>query len=191
MTALPIIETQAGDASAYIPTNVISITDGQIYLESDLFNSNVRPAVNVGQSVSRVGSSAQTKAMRQVAGRLKVDLAQYQSLEAFASFGGAELDKATRDQLNRGKRIVEVLKQPVFSPLSVERQVVILYSVLNGYTDDIAVEKLKSYETGFLRFLDTTFPELLPAIGSKKELSPESEQTLKKAIVQFKQGFVA
>jgi F-type H+-transporting ATPase subunit alpha len=191
LTALPIIETQAGDVSAYIPTNVISITDGQIYLEADLFNANVRPAVNIGQSVSRVGSSAQTRAMRQVAGRLKVDLAQYQSLEAFASFGGAELDKATRDQLNRGKRIVEILKQPVFTPMSVERQVAVLYSVLNGYTDDIAVEKIRSYEGALLRFLDTTFPELLPAIASKKELSAESETILKKAIVQFKQGFVA
>ena len=147
LTALPIIETQAGDVSAYIPTNVISITDGQIYLEADLFNANVRPAVNIGLSVSRVGSSAQTKAMRQVAGRLKVDLSQYQSLEAFASFGGAELDKATRDQLNRGKRIVEILKQPVFSPMSVERQVAVLYSVLNGYTDDIAVEKIRNFES--------------------------------------------
>jgi F-type H+-transporting ATPase subunit alpha len=191
LTALPIIETQAGDVSAYIPTNVISITDGQIYLEADLFNANVRPAVNIGQSVSRVGSSAQTRAMRQVAGRLKVDLAQYQSLEAFASFGGAELDKATRDQLNRGKRIVEILKQPVFTPMSVERQVAVLYSVLNGYTDDIAVEKIRSYESALLRFLDTTFPDLLPAIASKKELSAESETILKKAIVQFKQGFVA
>jgi F-type H+-transporting ATPase subunit alpha len=191
LTALPIIETQAGDVSAYIPTNVISITDGQIYLEADLFNSNVRPAVNVGQSVSRVGSSAQTRAMRQVAGRLKMDLSQYQSLEAFASFGGAELDKATRDQLNRGKRIVEILKQPVFSPMSVEKQVVILYSVLNGYTDDVAVDKLKNYESSFLRFLETTFPDLLPAIANIKELSAESEQILKKAIQQFKQGFVA
>jgi F-type H+-transporting ATPase subunit alpha len=190
LTALPIIETQAGDVSAYIPTNVISITDGQIYLEADLFNANVRPAVNVGQSVSRVGSAAQTRAMRQVAGRLKIDLSQYQSLEAFASFGGAELDKATRDQLNRGKRIVEILKQPVFSPMSVEKQVVVLYSVLNGYTDDVAVDKLKSYESGLLRFLETTFPDLLPGIATKKEMSPEAEQTLKKAILQFKQGFV-
>ena len=189
LTALPIIETQAGDVSAYIPTNVISITDGQIYLEADLFNANVRPAVNIGQSVSRVGSSAQTRAMRQVAGRLKVDLAQYQSLEAFASFGGAELDKATRDQLNRGKRIVEILKQPVFTPMSVERQVAVLYSVLNGYTDDIAVEKIRSYEGALLRFLDTTFPDLLPAIASKKELSAESEDYLEKSHCTIQTGF--
>ena len=189
LTALPIIETQAGDMSAYIPTNVISITDGQIYLESDLFNANIRPAVNVGTSVSRVGSSAQTKAMRQVAGRLKVDLSQFQSLEAFASFGGAELDKATRDQINRGKRIVEVLKQKVFSPMPVERQVVILYCVLNGHTDDIPVEKISQFESEFLRFLDITFPDLLKTIGTKKEFSSESESTLIKAIQQFKPGF--
>ena len=139
LTALPIIETQAGDMSAYIPTNVISITDGQIYLESDLFNANIRPAVNVGPSVSRVGSAAQTKAMKQVAGRLKVDLSQYQSLEAFASFGGADLDQATKKQLNRGKRIVEILKQPVYSPMSLQHQVAILYSVINGYLDDIEI----------------------------------------------------
>jgi F-type H+/Na+-transporting ATPase subunit alpha len=191
LTALPIIETQAGDMSAYIPTNVISITDGQIYLESDLFNANVRPAINVGTSVSRVGSSAQTKAMRQVAGRLKVDLSQFQSLEAFASFGGAELDKATRDQINRGKRIVEILKQKVFSPMAVERQVVILYCVLNGHTDDIAVEKLSQFEIEFLRFLEVTFPDLLKTIGTKKEFNSESESTLVKAIQQFKPGFKA
>ncbi len=190
LTALPIIETQAGDVSAYIPTNVISITDGQIYLEADLFNANVRPAVNIGQSVSRVGSSAQTRAMRHVAGRLKVDLSQYQSLEAFASFGGAELDKATRDQLNRGKRIVEILKQPVFTPMAVEKQVIILYSVLNGYTDDVPVDKIKHYESSLLRFMETTFSDLLSTIAAKKELSSESEQILKKAIEQFKQGFV-
>ncbi|HSW57115.1 MAG TPA: F0F1 ATP synthase subunit alpha [Dehalococcoidales bacterium] len=191
LTALPIIETQAGDVSAYIPTNVISITDGQIYLEADLFNANVRPAVNVGQSVSRVGSSAQTRAMRQVAGRLKVDLSQYQSLEAFASFGGAELDKTTRDQLNRGKRIVETLKQPVFSPMPLEKQVVVLYSVLNGYTDDIAVDKINNYEANLLRFLETSAPDLLSTIAKNKELSQDSEITLKAAIQQFKQGFVS
>jgi len=191
LTALPIIETQAGDVSAYIPTNVISITDGQIFLDADLFNANTRPAINVGPSVSRVGSSAQTRAMRQVAGRLKIDLSQYQSLEAFASIGGSDLDKATRDQLNRGKRIVEILKQPVFSPMPVERQVVVLYAVMNGYTDDVPVDKIRAFESGLLRFLETTFPDLMPAIATKKEISPESENTLKTALQQFKQGFTA
>lgn len=190
LTALPIIETQAGDVSAYIPTNVISITDGQIYLEADLFNANVRPAVNIGQSVSRVGSSAQTRAMRQVAGRLKVDLSQYQSLEAFASFGGAELDKATRDQLNRGKRIVEILKQPVFTPMAVEKQVVVLYAVLNGYTDNVPVDKIRNFESSLLRYMETAFADLMSTIANKKELGSESEQILKKAVEQFKQGFV-
>jgi F-type H+/Na+-transporting ATPase subunit alpha len=189
LTALPIIETQAGDLSAYIPTNVISITDGQIFLEADLFNANTRPAINVGLSVSRVGSSAQTKAMKQVASRLKGELSQYQSLEAFASFGGAELDKATRDQINRGKRIIEVLKQPVFSPASIEKQVTIIYAVNNGYLDDITVEKIKSFESGLHSFLGTSFPDLMKTIAVKKELSPETENTLKKAIEQFKQTF--
>jgi F-type H+-transporting ATPase subunit alpha len=188
LTALPIIETQAGDISAYIPTNVISITDGQIYLEADLFNANVRPAVNVGLSVSRVGSAAQIRAMRQVASRLKGELSQYQALEAFASFGGAELDKATRDQLNRGKRIIEVLKQPVFSPISIEKQVVILYAVNNGYLDDVPVEKIKDFETGMLNFMEASSPDLLRTIATKKELDHESEEILKKAIQQYKQG---
>ena len=189
LTALPIIETQAGDVSAYIPTNVISITDGQIYLEADLFNANVRPALNVGISVSRVGSSAQTKAMKQVAGRLKIDLSQFQALEAFASFGGSDLDKATRDQINRGKRIIEVLKQPVFSPMSLEKQVSIIYAVTNGYLDDIAIEKVRAFETAFHKFMESSHSILLSTIASKKEISPESEEILKKAIVQFKQGF--
>lgn len=189
LTALPIIETQAGDVSAYIPTNVISITDGQIYLEADLFNANVRPALNVGISVSRVGSSAQTKAMKQVAGRLKIDLSQFQALEAFASFGGSDLDKATRDQINRGKRIIEVLKQPVFSPMSLEKQVTIIYAVTNGYLDDIAIEKVRAFETAFHKFMESSHSALLSTIATKKEISPESEEILKKAIVQFKQGF--
>jgi F-type H+/Na+-transporting ATPase subunit alpha len=188
LTALPIIETQAGDVSAYIPTNVISITDGQIYLEADLFNANVRPAVNVGLSVSRVGSSAQTRAMRQVAGRLRIDLSQFQALEAFASFGGAELDKATRDQLNRGKRIVEVLKQPAFSPMLIEKQVTILYAVINGFLDEIPIEKIKAFESGFHRFFEASYPALLKTIATTKELNKESEETLKKAIQQYKQG---
>jgi F-type H+/Na+-transporting ATPase subunit alpha len=188
LTALPIIETQAGDVSAYIPTNVISITDGQIYLESDLFNANIRPAVNVGLSVSRVGSAAQTKAMKKVASRLKGDVSQYQSLEAFASFGGAELDKATRDQLNRGRRIIEVLKQPVFSPLSLDKEVAILYAVNNGYMDDIPVEKIKDFETGLIKYLEAANSALLKTILTSKDLSPESEKTLKEAILQYKQG---
>ena len=191
LTALPIIETQAGDVSAYIPTNVISITDGQIYLEADLFNANTRPAVNIGQSVSRVGSSAQTKAMRQVAGRLKMDISQYQALEAFASFGGADLDKATRDQLNRGKRIIEILKQPVFSPMAIEKQVAIIYAVNNGYLDDIPVEKVRTFETEFLKFMETSFSGWMKTISAKKEMSVESEDTLKKAIKQYKQGLPA
>jgi F-type H+-transporting ATPase subunit alpha len=188
LTALPIIETQAGDVSAYIPTNVISITDGQIYLEADLFNANVRPALNVGISVSRVGSAAQTKAMKQVAGRLKIDLSQFQALEAFASFGGADLDKATRDQINRGKRIIEILKQPVFSPMPLEKQVTIVFAVTNGYLDDIAVEKVRAFETAFHKFMESSYAPLLNTIATKKELNPESEETLKKAIQQFKQG---
>jgi len=191
LTALPIIETQAGDVSAYIPTNVISITDGQIYLESDLFNANTRPAVNVGQSVSRVGSSAQTKAMKQVAGRLKGDISQYQALEAFTSIGGVDLDKATRDQLNRGKRLTEILKQPVFSPMSLEKQVAIIYTVNNAYMDDIPVEKIREFESGFIKFLETSFAALLNTIATKKELSAESEETLKKAIQQYKVGLGA
>jgi F-type H+-transporting ATPase subunit alpha len=188
LTALPIIETQAGDVSAYIPTNVISITDGQIYLETDLFNANTRPAVNVGLSVSRVGSSAQTKAMRQIAGRLKMDISQYQSLEAFATFGGADLDKATRDQLNRGKRIIEILKQPVFSPMSIEKQVAIIYAVNNGYLDDIPIEKIRAFENGYLKFMESTFSTWMQTMATKKELTHESEDALKKAIKQYKQG---
>jgi len=190
LTALPIIETQAGDVSAYIPTNVISITDGQIYLEADLFNANQRPAVNVGLSVSRVGSSAQTKAMKQVAGRLKGDISQYQALEAFASLGGADLDKATRDQLNRGKKITEVLKQTVFVPMSLENQVAILYAAVNGYLDDIDANKVKAFENGFLEYLGTTYSEMLKNIRESKELSKESEDNLKEAIKLYKQTMV-
>ena len=151
LTALPIIETQANDVSAYIPTNVISITDGQIYLESDLFNAGQRPALNVGISVSRVGSAAQTKAMKKVAGPLKLDLAQYRELAAFAQFA-SDLDKATRDQLTRGERISEVIKQPQFSPLSVERQVAILWVVTNGYLDDVPANKVREFEEQYLPF---------------------------------------
>ena len=188
LTALPIIETQAGDMSAYIPTNVISITDGQMYLESDLFNSGQRPALNVGLSVSRVGSKAQTRAMRQVAGRLRLELAQYRELAAFAQFGTSELDQTTRDQLERGRRITEILKQGQYAPIPVEKQVMILYAAINGYLDDIPLEKLADFEIDFHRFMETSHPEIGGAIAREKEISSDSEDTLKKAIGEFKQG---
>lgn len=186
LTALPIIETQAGDISAYIPTNVISITDGQIYLEPDLFNAGIRPAINVGLSVSRVGGSAQRKAMRQVAGRLRLDLAQFRELQAFAQFGVADLDKATRDQLERGRRITEVLKQPQYSPMSLGKQVMILYAVTNGYLDDVPVDKIIACEGDFHRFMETSHPELEQKINDDKEIKTETEGALKSAIEEFK-----
>jgi F-type H+-transporting ATPase subunit alpha len=186
LTALPIIETQAGDVSAYIPTNVISITDGQIYLESDLFNGGQRPAVNAGLSVSRVGSKAQTKAMKQVAGRLRLELSQYRELAAFAQFGTSELDKATRDQLERGQRITEILKQPQCVPMPVEQQVIILYAVINGYLDDVAVADVSKFETNLHRFMEVNYPEIGKQILETKELSEETEEALKKAIAEFK-----
>jgi len=186
LTALPIIETQAGDMSAYIPTNVISITDGQIYLEPDLFNAGIRPAINVGLSVSRVGGSAQSKAMRQVAGKLRLDLAQFRELQAFAQFGAADLDKATRDQLQRGRRITEVLKQPQYSPMSLGKQVMILYAVTNGYLDDVPVDKIITREGDFHRFMETSHPELEQKINDDKEIKTESEEALKSAIEEFK-----
>src|SRR5690242_11672836 len=172
LTALPIIETQAGDVSAYIPTNVISITDGQIYLETDLFNQGVRPAVNVGLSVSRVGGSAQIKAMRQVAGSLKLELAQYRELAAFAQFG-SDLDKATQAQLNRGQRLVEVLKQPQYQPLSVEKQVVIIYAATNGFLDSVEVEQVRAYENGLYQFLETRRSQLLASLAEKKQIDDQ------------------
>lgn len=186
LTALPIIETQAGDMSAYIPTNVISITDGQIYLEPDLFNAGIRPAINVGLSVSRVGGSAQSKAMRQVAGKLRLDLAQFRELQAFAQFGAADLDKATRDQLQRGRRITEVLKQPQYSPMSLGKQVMILYAVTNGYLDDVPVDKIITREGDFHRFMETSHPELEQKINEDKEIKTETEGALKSAIEEFK-----
>jgi F-type H+-transporting ATPase subunit alpha len=188
LTALPIIETQAGDMSAYIPTNVISITDGQIYLEPDLFNAGIRPAVNVGLSVSRVGGSAQRKAMRQVAGKLRLDLAQFRELQAFAQFGAADLDKATRDQLERGRRITEVLKQPQYSPMSLGKQVTILYTVTSGYLDDVPVDKVIACEESFHRFMETNHPELEQKINEDEEIKPETEEALKTAIKEFKGG---
>jgi len=186
LTALPFIETQAGDVSAYIPTNVISITDGQIYLETDLFNSNVRPAINVGLSVSRVGGSAQIKAMRSVAGSLRLELAQYRNLEAFAQFG-SDLDKASQDQLNRGRRWVEVLKQPPYSPIPVEKQVAILFAGANGYLDDVAIGDVTGFEAELYRYLDNSKPELLKAISEKKELNDDIKGQLNAALKEFKQ----
>ena len=189
LTALPIIETQAGDVAAYIPTNVISITDGQIYLETDLFNAGQRPALNVGISVSRVGSAAQTKAMKQVAGRLRLELSQYRELAAFAQFGTTELDKATKAQLERGQRITEILKQPQYAPMPVAKQVMILYAAINGYLDDIAVDKVATFETNFHRFMEANHPEIGEKIAQEKEISAKTEDTLKAAILEFKQGF--
>jgi len=189
LTALPIIETQANDISAYVPTNVISITDGQIYLETDLFNAGIRPALNVGLSVSRVGGAAQTGAMKQVAGKLRLDLAQYRELAAFAEFGAAELDRATRAQLERGQRITEVLKQPQYAPMPVEKEVAILYAVINGYLDDVPVEKVGAFEDAFHRFMEMSHGDICERIAKEKELSEETEEVLKKAILEFKESF--
>jgi F-type H+-transporting ATPase subunit alpha len=187
LTALPIIETQAGDMSAYIPTNVISITDGQMYLETDLFNAGIRPALNVGLSVSRVGSAAQTKAMKQVAGKLRLELAQYRELSAFAQFGTSELDKATRAQLDRGQRITEILKQAQFVPMALEKQIMILYVAINGYLDDVAIDKLAVFETKFNEFMENNNPEIGKSIAKTKEISDQTEEVLKKAILEFKE----
>ena len=188
LTALPIIETQAGDLSAYIPTNVISITDGQIYLETDLFNAGIRPALNVGLSVSRVGSAAQTKAMKQVAGRLRLDLAQYRELAAFAQFGTSELDKATRAQLERGQRLTEVLKQLQYAPMSVEKQVMILYAAINGFLDDVPGDKVGAFEANLHRFMEANHPEIGKKIAEQKEITPDIEEKLKAVIPEFKKG---
>lgn len=189
ITALPIIETQAGDISAYIPTNVISITDGQIFLETDLFYKGIRPAVNVGFSVSRVGSSAQIKAMKKVAGTLKLDLAQFRELEAFAQFG-SDLDDATKRQLERGKRAVEVLKQPQYSPVVVEHQVAVLYALVKGYMDDIAIDKIKEFETGLVEYTERDVPAFFKEIKEKGMYSEESEGAFKKSLEDFKNSFV-
>jgi len=190
LTALPIIETQAGDVSAYIPTNVISITDGQIYLESDLFNSGVRPAVNTGLSVSRVGGSAQIKAMRQVAGSLRLDMAQFRELAAFAQFG-SDLDKATLAQLNRGQRLTEVLKQDQYVPLPVEKQVAIVFAGTNGLLDDLEVPDVRPFEQYFYRYLDTSQPGLLQKISERKALDDEIRGDLQKALKEAKERFKA
>ncbi|WP_052781396.1 F0F1 ATP synthase subunit alpha [Campylobacter coli] len=185
LTALPIIETQAGDVSAYIPTNVISITDGQIFLETDLFNSGIRPAINVGLSVSRVGGAAQIKATKQVSGTLRLDLAQYRELQAFAQFA-SDLDEASRKQLERGQRMVELLKQPPYSPLSVEKQVVLIFAGTKGYLDDVAVSKIREFEDGIYPFIEAKYPDLFEQIRSKKALDAELEEKLAKAINEFK-----
>jgi F-type H+-transporting ATPase subunit alpha len=189
LTALPIIETQAGDVSAYIPTNVISITDGQIYLETDLFYKGIRPALNVGLSVSRVGSAAQIKAMKQVAGTLRLDLAQFRELEAFAQFG-SDLDEKTRSLIERGRRAVEMLKQPQYAPLPVENEVAVLYALTRGFVDDVAVEEISRFEREFIVYLGNEGKEALDAIMKEKMLTPEVEEILKKHIITFKQAFV-
>jgi F-type H+-transporting ATPase subunit alpha len=190
LTALPIIETQAGDVSAYIPTNVISITDGQIYLEADLFYAGIRPAINVGISVSRVGGKAQAKAMRKVAGRLRLNLAQYRELASFAQFG-SELDEATRAQLVRGEKTVEILKQLQFQPMPLEKQVMIIYVAIHGYLDDLKLEQVKPFEIEFHKFMKSQYPDVGHSISQTKELNEATEQKLNEAIKKFKQEFLA
>ena len=190
LTALPIIETQAGDVSAYIPTNVISITDGQVYLEPNLFNAGVRPAINVGLSVSRVGGAAQIKAMKQVAGTMRLDLAQYRELAAFAQFG-SDLDKATKAKLERGARLVELLKQPQYQPMPAHEQVASIYAATNGYMDDVAVENVRDFEAKFLTYMRDTKKDVLEAIRDKKVLDDELKASLNSAIQSFKQGYTA
>ncbi|MBI4633440.1 MAG: F0F1 ATP synthase subunit alpha [Deltaproteobacteria bacterium] len=190
LTALPLIETQAGDVSAYIPTNVISITDGQVYLEPNLFFSGIRPAINVGLSVSRVGGAAQVKAMKQVAGTLKLDLAQYRELAAFAQFG-SDLDKATQAQLDRGVRLVEILKQPQFQPMSLAKQVMILFAGTRGFLDKHAVELLKEYEPKMLSFVEGKYPEILKEIDDQKIISPDLEKKMKEVLTEFDAVFTA
>jgi len=189
LTALPVIETQAGDVSAYIPTNVISITDGQIFLETDLFNAGQRPALNIGISVSRVGSAAQIKAMKKVAGPLKLDLAQYRALAAFAQFA-SDLDKATRDQLTRGEKLSEVIKQPQYEPLSVEQQVAILYTATKGQLDDIPTPRVKEFESGLYRFLDTERPDILKDLAASGDMTDESAEALDEAVAAYRAAFV-
>ena len=188
LTSLPIIETQAGDISAYIPTNVISITDGQIFLEADLFNSGFRPAINVGNSVSRVGGSAQIKAMKQVAGTLRLDLAQFRELQAFAQFG-SDLDKATQAQLARGQRLTEILKQPQYQPMDVEKQVLVIWAATNGYTDDIAIDDIRRFETSLLKFVESSQPGLLASIAEKKTITDDVKAGLQQVLEDFKHNW--
>jgi F-type H+-transporting ATPase subunit alpha len=188
LTALPVIETQANDVSAYIPTNVISITDGQIYLEADLFNAGIRPAINVGISVSRVGGDAQTKAMKQVAGQLRLDMAQYRALAAFAQFA-SDLDKATRSQLERGQRMTELLKQPQYEPIPFAKQVIGIFAGARGYLDDVPIDRVSEFERSLLRWLDQNRPELEKDVEENKRITDETEKTLRAAIEEFKKGF--
>ncbi len=189
LTALPVIETQAGDVSAYIPTNVISITDGQIYLEADLFNAGIRPAINVGISVSRVGGNAQIKAMRQVAGSLRLDMAQYRELAAFAQFGADQLDKVTQGQLARGQRLTEVLKQDQYAPLPAEKQVLIIQVATSGALDALPVSEVRRFEREFLQFTETNYPSLLKNIAAKKALDDGIKAEIKTAVEAFKERF--
>jgi F-type H+-transporting ATPase subunit alpha len=191
LTSLPVIETQAGDVSAYIPTNVISITDGQIYLEADLFNSGIRPAINVGISVSRVGGNAQIKAMRQVAGSLRLDMAQFRDLAAFAQFGADQLDKVTQAQLARGQRLTEILKQDQYVPLPVEKQVLSIYVATSGGTDSIPVTEVRRFEREFLQFVETNYPSVLKNIAAKKALDDGIKAEIKTALDAFKDRFAA
>jgi len=190
LTAIPVIETQAGDISAYIPTNVISITDGQIYLETDLFHAGIRPAINVGLSVSRVGGNAQIKAMKQIAGTLRLELAQYRELAAFAQFG-SELDKATQAQLSRGERLTELLKQDQFVPLPVEKQIVVIFAGTNGYVDDLPVSECRAFEHALYDFLDTSYAGLLAQIRQKKALDDELRTEIHQTLKMFKEKFAA
>ncbi|MFA4836580.1 MAG: F0F1 ATP synthase subunit alpha [Dehalococcoidia bacterium] len=189
LTAIPIIETQAADMSAYIPTNVISITDGQIYLEADLFNAGIRPAMNVGLSVSRVGGAAQTKAMKQVAGTMRLDLAQFRELQAFAQFGTSDLDKATRDQLERGRRTTEIIKQGQYMPMSMAEQVVVLYAVTKGFLDDVVVERIADFEKQFLQFMKSSKAKILSTVTSEKNITDGTAKELNAAIEEFKKTF--
>jgi F-type H+-transporting ATPase subunit alpha len=191
LTSLPVIETQAGDVSAYIPTNVISITDGQIYLEADLFNGGIRPAINVGISVSRVGGNAQIKAMRQVAGSLRLDMAQYRDLAAFAQFGSDQLDKATQAQLARGQRLTEILKQDQYVPLRVEQQVLSIYVATSGLMDSVPVGDVRRFEKELLQYVETSQSSVLKSISEKKALDDGIKAEIKKAVETFKQRFSA
>jgi F-type H+-transporting ATPase subunit alpha len=184
LTALPIIETLLGDVSAYIPTNVISITDGQIYLESNLFYAGIRPAVNVGISVSRVGGDAQTKAMKQVAGRLRIEMASFRELAAFAQFG-SDLDKATQQQLNRGRHLQEILKQPQYDPYSLDHEVIVIFAGTNGYADNVPIERMREWEQSLLRYMDSTHPEIGRDINEKKRLTDETIEVMRKALGEF------
>jgi len=190
LTALPIIETLLGDVSAYVPTNVISITDGQIYLEANLFNAGIRPGVNVGISVSRVGGAAQAKSMRQVAGRLRLDMAAYRELAAFAQFG-SDLDKSTQGQLNRGRRMQEILKQPQYEPVSLEHQVVVMFAGTQGFADEVSVEKMRQWEQALVKFFDSSHPEIGKDILEKKQITPENEEILREALSDFKSSWQA